>query len=436
MGWPRFVSPGSGDNEDTLAPAFWENPEKFKPTVGHGLDTWHRCFTWGTSDEEWDKRHGGTIARMMKANNYTGSPSAERQFINALIEKKKRLLAAAKPTAEPFYERDFVVDVDLFEPFEREASNLEEPPTMQELLFASRIDDRCFRTVRVSGGITLRALHDKVLAPMFGFVRNYHGYVFTDLSDRDAKLGDILQSVGAQMYWIYDLGDRYEFIITVKEIKKREESTGRVEVLDGAFAGPPEDSGGLEGSGSRGYAEFLSDIVCCERGSGEWKALCRRIDAAFPLNYRGKSYDPDDFSVEKAQQAIEEALRSAASKPEGAKQFMAPYGAAGRSLQAPGALAATMYASPGSKVVEKPAFDTAGLFSGLPTGFLERSMPRIVETVSDGSKMDKKRDDLCANCGNANQLRRCTGCLKAKFCSTECSRQAWKWHKAECGGKK
>ena len=87
--------------------------------------------------------------------------------------------------------------------------------------------------------------------------QGYHKY----MSDREVKLGDILQSEGAQMQWLYDLGDCYEFILTVKEIKTKEESSGKVQVLDGAIASPPEDSNGLEkGSGSCGYAKFLSEV--------------------------------------------------------------------------------------------------------------------------------------------------------------------------------
>ena len=40
-----------------------------------------------------------------------------------------------------------------------------------------------FRTLRVSGGVPLNTFHDKILGPAMGWERNYHGYMFTDLSD-------------------------------------------------------------------------------------------------------------------------------------------------------------------------------------------------------------------------------------------------------------
>jgi hypothetical protein len=412
--FPKFVTLREGDDGHALAPVFFEHPETFKPTVGHGLDAWHRCFTWGTEDEEWESRNSGhvnAIMQMMSMFDHFNSPGPQRQFIDALVAKKKRLIDAAKLTAEPFYARDFVIDIDVFDnSVKREVPNVQVPPTAEELALAARSNPRCFRTVRVSGGITLRALHDKVLAPVFGFARNYHGYIFTDLkdgscfgaensgaidmmhlqthgihtyiSDRDVKLGDILQSEGAQMGWLYDLGDRYEFILTAKEIKMKEESTGKVEVLDGAFASPPEDSAGCKGSGTFGYMKFLSEITRCKRGSSEWKALCRQIDQASPLNYQGKRYDPDDFTVQKSQQDVLEAFRSPASRPEGATKFVSSLGGSGLTPASGSGLTSIpgFMPSPGSKltVAEDPR-SAADEFSGIRRGFFTR-----VETVSDG----------------------------------------------------
>ena len=39
------------------------------------------------------------------------------------------------------------------------------------------------RRFKVSGGIVLNTLADKILMPLMGWVRNYHGYVFCDRRD-------------------------------------------------------------------------------------------------------------------------------------------------------------------------------------------------------------------------------------------------------------
>lgn len=40
-----------------------------------------------------------------------------------------------------------------------------------------------WRRVRVSGGLSLSPLADKILTPLMGFTRNYHCHVFTDFKD-------------------------------------------------------------------------------------------------------------------------------------------------------------------------------------------------------------------------------------------------------------
>ncbi|KZP18786.1 hypothetical protein FIBSPDRAFT_933202 [Athelia psychrophila] len=42
------------------------------------------------------------------------------------------------------------------------------------------------------------------------------------------------------------------------------------------------------------------------------------------------------------------------------------------------------------------------------------------------------RNDGCAHCGDAKALSRCAGCQAVQYCSKECQKQDWKWHKSSC----
>jgi hypothetical protein len=89
------------------------------------------------------------------------------QFVSALADRKRAALTAARAAAEPRFRRDYTRSVALM----NSKWSDDEPcaPT--------------WRRLRVSGGISLRALQDKVLAPALGWCRNYHCYVFTDRTD-------------------------------------------------------------------------------------------------------------------------------------------------------------------------------------------------------------------------------------------------------------
>ena len=114
----------------------------------------------------------------------------------------------------------------------------------------------------------------QVLLPLMGFDRNYHAWAFLDFKDgsifgpgdscqaidtmhlplhlvyaidcmkETVTLGHLLKAEGDQIGFVYDLGDFWTHTLTVKQVVPLEESTGKVEVLDGALQCPPEDSNG------------------------------------------------------------------------------------------------------------------------------------------------------------------------------------------------
>ena len=51
--------------------------------------------------------------------------------------------------------------------------------TSSDPLYTAGFKPRVWRRVRVLANLPLAALHDKVIAPAFGYHRNYHAYLFT-----------------------------------------------------------------------------------------------------------------------------------------------------------------------------------------------------------------------------------------------------------------
>lgn len=114
------------------------------------------------SDPEWVKANemGAVMRRMSTQMLYRDGERPEVQFVRALMLKKDAALEAARPAAEPLYRRDFVLDIDL-------AARDTPAPHYQ-------LKPRLWRRVRMSGGMPLTSLADKVVAPVMGWVRNYH----------------------------------------------------------------------------------------------------------------------------------------------------------------------------------------------------------------------------------------------------------------------
>ncbi len=357
-----------------------------------------------------------------------------------LIKKKEAAIEAAKPQRELLYSCDFIIDVDLdfFQPI------FEDEPA----------EHRVFRKISVSGGITLRALQDKIIIPAICYVRNYHGYIFEDLSDgavfgnedsgaidlvhlpthgyhgliddRKVKLADILHKPGALMSMTYDLGDHWRHYIKLIEIIPKEKSTGKCTVLDACGNAPPEDSNGIEGMGTHHYSDFLDELKAeKKKGGAKYKRLLRHFAASGAVNYQDMVFhDHDDTKriVADAQQRIQEALRSPASVAEGAKHMSFPL--------MPGAATLGQVAGRGQTVTETPVGGGMEFARGM---FGPAGPPRMVETVADGTIKDRREDSVCSQCGAAEDLKLCAGCKVVRFCSKECQTDAWKaWHKKEC----
>ena len=125
-----------------------------------------------------------------------------------------------------------------------------------------------WRRFRVCSAVNLDLLADKIMSPVMGWERNYHTYLFRKLADGAANdddrpdvvylqedtqatdlmhatgvhvegrsteppesvtIGDLLQEVGQQCLYTYDLGDSWHHVLTLESIE-----TGNISIGNGA----------------------------------------------------------------------------------------------------------------------------------------------------------------------------------------------------------
>lgn len=67
------------------------------------------------------------------------------------------------------------------------------------------------------------------------------------IDERKVTVKQILPRVGATLVWQYDFGDGWEHTVTVEAMNEPDPEVRYPQVLDGARACPPEDSGGTYG---------------------------------------------------------------------------------------------------------------------------------------------------------------------------------------------
>jgi hypothetical protein len=325
--------------------------------------------------------------------NYENEPAV--QFINCLAYRKEIEIIKYRLSKSNNLPRDYILEISLRD-----------------------ISPRVWRRIKVSSGTKLSIFQDKVLCPALGWTRNYHGYYFTDSRDgsqfgpkhsnaidfmqlplhgftliNDSKftLGDILRNKRDLIYFTYDLGDNFEHVIQLIEIRTLENSNGKVELLGGEMAPLPEDSiGSPEYRGNRGYQDLLE---LWQKASSK-KRILISTTVLESINYLTKtSFDPFEFDIAEAQAELRSAFQSRGSVRSGSKIICYPIG----NQRAPLGL----------------SIKRVGNIKEIITP-LNHGKSILKESLS--SKRDSKCNALCYNCGNPNNLRSCGSCRMVWYC--------------------
>lgn len=290
-------------------------------------------------------------------------------------------------------------------------------------IVVSDISPRIWRRVNVSSAMPLSVFQDKVICPALGWLRNYHGYIFTDSKDGaqfgpinttaadfvhlplngyvvidDSKytIGDILRRKNDIMYYSYDLGDHFEHIIRLTAIRPHKDSSGKCIVLAGEMSGLPEDSHGLpEQKGNSGYQALLNLWKTCS--AKRKQQLQNDISQALNFMQRNERYDPFEFNVNQCQGQVLKALASHTSLRYGTKHIAFP--------------------TPTSEELVKTVFVNRTGRTKDVIQPIKNNKQFIKETVL--AIRDPKSNTACI-CGNPYQLKTCGSCQMVWYCGAEC----------------
>ncbi|KAG8978153.1 hypothetical protein FRC05_011269 [Tulasnella sp. 425] len=377
MSRPRFVTLHPKDTGFGLPRAFWgrtfvarilrqgvtlmtsiptPDPYTFTPRADQdGRDT--------DDDDDDDTESFGldpaTMRTMTTSGMYFNMISPEKQFVNALIEKKiKRLEALDTSELE---RSDYILNIQL---------------TGEESV-------KVWRRVKISGGLSLAVLADKIITPLMGWTRNYHAHLWTDFKD-----GSVF-------------GPKCESVFPASE------SNGKVEVLDGFGACPREDG--------KTVTHWKEDLEKLSTGDyKEKREILLQIYSS--MNYKDKGltpwanpyFDPTSFDKAEAVAAVEDALSLPGSHRQGSKTWMLPL--------ASDALKKHEEGMKGKKVHTMNTPEDGGFLVESTTG-----------------KRDGLSARVCSMCGTPHNLRLDTACRAVYYCSRECQAEHWtKRHKKDC----
>ncbi len=164
----------------------------------------------------------------------------------------------------------------------------------------SDIDPPIWRRIKVPADFPLRRLHDVIQAVFDWLDYHLHQFEVGDriygspkqgdgdfgekhlYSDRNIKLGALLDRGVQRFIYRYDFGDDWEHVITVEQITDPEDGVEYPILVDGARRAPPEDCGGPPG-----FEAFLEAML--DEGHEEHVAL---------MDWYGEHFDPDDMELD------------------------------------------------------------------------------------------------------------------------------------------
>lgn len=153
---PKYIKLVPNDDLRTLMPVFRRHPRDFVPKV-YSADA--NVYGWGLVALELFKYEVDAQSRIMRQNLYQFSQlkleRPEKQFVRYLADRKVEAIERSNPTWQHLLRCDFLIKIWL----------------SLENNFNMKLNPSVWRRVRVSGGISLRALHDKIIGPLMGWVR-------------------------------------------------------------------------------------------------------------------------------------------------------------------------------------------------------------------------------------------------------------------------
>ncbi|KAF9029480.1 hypothetical protein BDZ89DRAFT_1065450 [Hymenopellis radicata] len=428
---PAFVTFAPNDDGAYLHDVFFEHPDTYKKHIGPD----GHIRSWGfypyieegakCAGQE-DNGHMVIRAREMEHQmtyapfGKTSLPRPEDQFMKALLANRKRDLKLVN--LGDLTRRDYVLKIYM-------------PKILKE-----NGEPRVWRRFIVSGGMALDVFQDKILAPLMGWVRNFHGHLLTDyrdgtqfgpkkskaidmmhldlsgygyLNEDEFCIAHLLAKTGDAMKYQYDLGDHNDHDIQVEHILPLESSAGAVKVLAGSGICPMENS--------EGNAQWAKKLETLKSGSPKEKQEAMKAIYSSP-NYRDRgwnlrrSFDADYFDLAETQKAVMTALGTKGSFPEGAKMFVMPTSLEGFFV-GPRAHAR-------GKTSRKVTTEITAPVNAESWGYFE-------ELKKEGR--DKITNTACAACGSPHDLKICAGCRQRFYCSAACQKGHWKsTHKQEC----
>ena len=169
-----------------------------------------------------------------------------------------------------------------------------------------------WRRLLVDSDITLSGLHDLLQLAMGWTNSHMHEFQFrgqrygsTDpelgltegIDERKVRLNQLLVRVGAKMVYTYDFGDSWEHAIALEKCLPADLNIAYPACTGGRGACPPEDCGGVGG-----FYDLLEALQ-----------NPRHPEHEELLEWAGKDYDPENFSIEAINRFLHGKKRAARS---------------------------------------------------------------------------------------------------------------------------
>lgn len=294
-----------------------------------------------------------------------------------------------------------------------------------------------WRRFKVSSHVNLDLLHDKLIAPIMGWTRNYHGYYMRTLqgnarsitylqakiasvdmmchsdgawhniddikAPESTTIGELLITPTDQMLYVYDLGDTWRHIVTLEQRITGPTVNGKVELLDGSMRCPDEDGGGCQQ-----YQEGVLDVYCKLKRDPSNSEVALKLakecheNRAVAANVRGP-FRCDDFDLGIRRKVLYDTLRSRNSAYDSVKTFSFPnsFFGGGKSFG----------------MARKGQRSVTSRYEHIHDGDNDPFSSGVMVTETINLQPDPKESSLCCNCGSPFGLKACVACKCARYCS-------------------